>query len=87
MNSLSSSLQPKVTRAFTLTELLAVVVVMLIVLRFTLPSLDGLLGSDAEGMARPVNRGFESGSFDGLGAWDGCAIGVHASIWRYLVKR
>jgi len=54
MNSLSSSLQPKVVRAraFTLTELLAVVVVMLIVLRFTLPSLDGLLGSEAEGMAR-----------------------------------
>ena len=55
MNSLSSSLQPKGVRAraFTLTELLAVVVVMLIVLRFTLPSLDGLLGSDAEGMRAP----------------------------------
>ena len=38
--------------AFTLVELLAVVAVMLIILRLTLPSLDGLLGADAEGMAR-----------------------------------
>jgi len=39
-------------RGFTLVEMLAVIAVMLIVLRLTLPSLDGLLGSDAEGMAR-----------------------------------
>ena len=39
-------------KAFTLVEMLAVIAVMLIVLRLTLPSLDGLLGSDAEGMAR-----------------------------------
>ena len=39
-------------RGFTLIELLAVVGVMLIVLRLTLPSLDGLLGSDAQAMAR-----------------------------------
>ncbi len=39
-------------RAFTLVELLAVVGVMLIVLRLILPSLDGLLGGDAQAMAR-----------------------------------
>lgn len=39
-------------RGFTLVELLAVVAVMLIVLKLTLPSLDGLLGSDAQAMAR-----------------------------------
>lgn len=39
-------------RGFTLVEMLAVIAVMLIVLRLTLPSLDGLLGSEAEGMAR-----------------------------------
>jgi prepilin-type N-terminal cleavage/methylation domain-containing protein len=39
-------------RGFTLVELLAVVAVMLIVLKLTLPSLDGILGSDAQAMAR-----------------------------------
>ena len=39
-------------KGFTLVELLAVIAVMLIILRLTLPSLDGLLGGDAEGMAR-----------------------------------
>jgi len=39
-------------KAFTLVELLAVVGVMLIVLRLILPSLDGLLGGDAQAMAR-----------------------------------
>ena len=45
---------PKVAHAkgFTLVELLAVIAVMLIILKLTLPSLDGLLGGDAEGMAR-----------------------------------
>ena len=38
--------------AFTLVELLAVVEVMLIILRLTLPSLDGLFGGEAEVMAR-----------------------------------
>ena len=40
------------TKGFTLVELLAVIAVMLIILKLTLPSLDGLLGGDAEGMAR-----------------------------------
>ena len=39
-------------KGFTLVELLAVIAVMLIILKLTLPSLDGLLGGDAEGMAR-----------------------------------
>jgi type II secretory pathway pseudopilin PulG len=38
--------------AFTLIELLAVVVIMLLMLRLILPSLDGILGGDAQGMAR-----------------------------------
>tara|TARA_B100001123_G_scaffold394153_1_gene474718 strand:+ start:320 stop:1525 length:1206 start_codon:yes stop_codon:yes gene_type:complete len=38
--------------AFTLVELLGVVAIMLIILRLTLPSLDGILGGDGDGMAR-----------------------------------
>ncbi len=39
-------------RAFTLVEMLAVIAVMLLMLKLTLPSLDGLLGAEAKGMAR-----------------------------------
>ena len=39
-------------RAFTLVEMMAVVAVMLIILKLTLPSLDGILGVEAQGMAR-----------------------------------
>ena len=39
-------------KAFTLVELLAVIAVMLLILKMTLPTLDGLLGSDAQAMAR-----------------------------------
>ena len=56
MNTLATNQKTVLARqrqhAFTLVEMLAVIAVMLIVLRLTLPSLDGLLGSDAEGMAR-----------------------------------
>ena len=38
--------------AFTLVELLAVVAIMLLVLKLTLPTLDGLLGKNGKGMAR-----------------------------------
>ena len=44
--------KPVKHRAFTLVELLAVVGIMLLMLKLTLPSLDGILGSDARGMAR-----------------------------------
>ena len=39
-------------RAFTLVEMLAVIAVMLLMLKLTLPSLEGLLGAEAKGMAR-----------------------------------
>jgi prepilin-type N-terminal cleavage/methylation domain-containing protein len=39
-------------RAFTLVEMLAVIAVMLLMLKLTLPSLDGLLGAEAKGMTR-----------------------------------
>lgn len=38
--------------AFTLVEMLAVITVMLVILKLTLPSLDGILGVEAQGMAR-----------------------------------
>ena len=39
-------------KGFTLVELLAVVAIMLLILKLTLPTLDGLLGKNGKGMAR-----------------------------------
>ena len=47
-----AALTRKRQRAFTLVEMLAVIAVMLIILKLTLPSLDGILGVEAQGMAR-----------------------------------
>jgi len=40
------------SKGFTLVELLAVVAIMLLILKLTLPTLDGLLGKNGKGMAR-----------------------------------
>jgi len=48
----ASAVRSHSLKGFTLVELLAVVAVMLIVLKLTLPSLDGILGADAQAMAR-----------------------------------
>ena len=56
MNTLVANQKAVLTRrrqrAFTLVEMLAVIAVMLIILKLTLPSLDGILGVEAQGMAR-----------------------------------
>ena len=44
--------------AFTLVEMLAVITVMLIILKLTLPSLDGILGVEAQGMGRLMEQNF-----------------------------
>ena len=50
-------------RAFTLVEMLAVIAVMLLMLKLTLPSLDGLLGAEAKGWPDRIYRKLKSGSF------------------------
>ena len=51
-------------RAFTLVEMLAVIAVMLLMLKLTLPSLDGLLGAEAKGDGSDrIYRKLKSGSF------------------------
>ncbi|MEE2813959.1 MAG: prepilin-type N-terminal cleavage/methylation domain-containing protein [Verrucomicrobiota bacterium] len=55
MDYLSNNLKHKrssSSKAFTLVELLAVVAIMLLILKLTLPTLDGLLGKNGKGMAR-----------------------------------